>query len=327
MAVGRMADTAEKRMPLKWRVVLVALAWMAGGCSSRPDIPSRTGTILAGYLEAPGLDEISGLAASRIRPDLLWAVADSGNPPLLYAVGIDGAHRGAYRIEGVDNRDWEDLASFSDDGRPCLLIADTGDNDARHPVCFLHILREPELPPGTAAARGILKVERTIRFVYEDGPRDCEAVAVDPEEGQVFLLSKREVPVSLYRLSMGPAAGSAIQIARKVTDVAQIPGPTSEDLRKDRRYGRYGSQVTAMDLAADGSGALVLTYKNAYRYPRRPGERWEDVFRQSPERIPLPPLRQAEALCLSPAGKSIFVSSEQRPNPLLRLEPDSEGRY
>ena len=283
--------------------------------------------ILAGYLEAPGLDEISGMAASRIRPDLLWAVADSGNPPILYAVGIDGAHRGAYRIEGVENRDWEDLASFSDGGRPRLLIADTGDNDARHPVCMLYIVREPELPPGGVATEGILRVDRTIRFVYEDGPRDCEAVAVDPDGKHVLLLSKREVPVSLYQLSLEPAAQMGIQTAWKVADVAQIPRPAPADIKMDRRYGRYGSQVTAMDIAADGSFAMVLTYKNAYRFPRRPGERWEAVFRKKPEIIPLPSLRQAEALCRAPAGDSMYVTSEQRPNPLVRLEPGPAGRY
>ncbi|MBP7274984.1 MAG: hypothetical protein KBA51_02140, partial [Kiritimatiellae bacterium] len=128
-----------------------------------------------------------------------------------------------------------------------------------------------------------------------------------------------EVPVSLYRLSLEPSTDHAIATAQKIADVPQIPRPTSGHRMKNPRYGRYGSQVTAMDIARDGSAAMILTYSHAYRFPRNSGESWEDVFRKSPEPIPLPPMRQAESVCFAPDGTSIYVTSEQRPNPLHRL--------
>lgn len=273
-----------------------------------------------GLLEAKELDEVSGLAPSLRQPGLLWALTDSANPPELYAVGPDGSHRAVFAVVGATNRDWEDIDSFTMDGQACLLIADTGDNEAEHPESSLHIVKEPAVPPGLAAVRGAVPVWRTLRFAYEDGPRDCEAAAVDPAGDTVYLLSKRDHPPVLYSLPLAPTGLETVLTARRVADVPRIPPPTAEDLAEDRKNGRFRSQVTAMDFAPDGSAAAVLTYKNAYLFRRPPGEDWATAFQRDPEPILLPRLRQAESLCYSPDGSVLYVTSEQRPNPLLRVE-------
>jgi hypothetical protein len=65
-----------------------------------------------GRLKSAALGEDSGLAASRRQANLLWALNDSGNPPVLFALSARGAARGAVRVAGVENIDWEDLAAF-----------------------------------------------------------------------------------------------------------------------------------------------------------------------------------------------------------------------
>ncbi len=302
----------------------ILLAGLAGSAirpaAAQEEVPPPR-IIHAGLLEATELEEVSGLAPSGLRSDVFWALPDSGNPPDLFAVGLDGSHRGRFTVVGVTNRDWEDIDSFLLEGQPCLLIADTGDNEGRDPQYSLHIVREPPIPPGRAPVKGAVAVLRTILFVFEDGPRDCEAVAVDPAGETVYLLSKRDVPPVLYTLPLAPTGDVAVLTARRLTEVPHIPRPTAQDLSEDRQYGRYRSQVTAMDFAPDGSSAAVLTYKCAYRFPRAPEESWADAFQRVPETLPLPRLRQAESLCYSRDGQALYITSEQRPCPLLRLEP------
>ena len=90
------------------------------------------------------------------------AVRDSGDEPVIYALGPDGADRGRVRIAGAVNRDWEDIASFELNGLTYLLIADTGDNLAVRTDCRLYVIAEPdpaELSPGR---------EITVPIAWED---------------------------------------------------------------------------------------------------------------------------------------------------------------
>jgi hypothetical protein len=56
-----------------------------------------------------------------------------------------------------------------------------------------------------------------VRFRFEDGPRDCEAMAVDPEQPRALLLSKRTEPPVLYELTLLPGAPLPSRLAGKVT--------------------------------------------------------------------------------------------------------------
>ena len=85
---------------------------------------------MSGYLEDERIREASGLARSGRQTDLLWVHNDRGNKPRVFAIGTDGAQRGDFRLQDVDNNDWEDLASFLVDDVPYLMIAEVGDNDA-----------------------------------------------------------------------------------------------------------------------------------------------------------------------------------------------------
>jgi Mlc titration factor MtfA (ptsG expression regulator) len=69
----------------------------------------------------------------------------------------------------------------------------------------------------------------------------------------------------------------------------------------------------------------VLTYKHAYLYNRLSKESWKTALNRLPMMVYLPAqektkLRQREALCFGPQGRSLFVTSEDRHAPLYRLE-------
>lgn len=268
------------------------------------------GPTVAGQLAAPPKLETSGLAISRRSPDVLWTHDDSGGAPALYAVSTTGAAVGILRIQGVKNEDWEDLASYELDGQPWLLIADTGDNDAKRPTVFLHIVAEPPREHLKTGGELSARPTRTLRVRYEDGPRDCEGVAVDVAGRAIYLLTKREDVPRLYRVELEPKDGNAITIARHVGHVSRLPQPTKAQ-RKEKSYlGRRRGEVTAMDFTADGSAAVVLTYGSLLVYQRTPGEAWAEVLARAPGQLDAPGLLQVEAACFSADGQQLYVAAE-----------------
>lgn len=272
--------------------------------------------VLLGSCTNPRVREASGLASSLLRPDRLWILNDSGNSPDLFAVTTNGADAGTVRIEGPDNEDWEDLASFRLDGAPHLLIADCGDNPGLRGECLLHVVPEPAVP-GPAAVRPAW----TLRYRYEDGPRDCESVAVDAARARVLLLSKDDrIPV-LYELPLRPAGPAAVQTARRIGELRTLPPPVQGMARGI--LARIGSLTTAMDLAPDGRRLAVLTYEHAYLLECEADGDWASALARPPRRIELPDpldktLRKREALCWTADGRALLVTGEQVPAPIFR---------
>jgi len=263
---------------------------------------------VVGTIDTPGLVELSGLAASRIRDDTLWAHNDSLNAPILYAFGTDGKDLGSLRVEGASYLDWEDMASFELDGQPYLVIGDVGDNKALRPFVSLFFLREPAIPSERIEAGRGVRVEWAVHFRYEDGPRDCEALAVDEPGKRILLLSKRTEPPVLYELSLvGPdGEPDVLQTARRL---AEMPG-----------LGR----PTALDVSPDGARVVVQTRRYTYVFDRDEGQDWNDVFSGTPQRIEMPRMSGIEAVTFDRHGRSVFVTREKRPNPLVRIDPSTE---
>jgi hypothetical protein len=278
----------------------------------------------AGSLLDPELVEVSGLAASRRDPAVLWALNDGGNANRLYALSLAGEKLRAFDVdvpEEPGGSDWEDLAAFRHAGAPQLLIADVGDNWSWRRSVRLWVVEEPDL----AAPAARLVPSARIDLVYADGARDCEAVAVDETDLSLLLVSKRTAPPVVYRADLAPllAAGGGEALARPLARLALPPPSTA---RADALAPAMLHMPTALDLAPDGSAALVLTYAAGFRFPRGRGEGWAEAFARPPEQLPLPPLALAEAVAY--VGDSLFVTSEvdrlalvRWRAPLVRFEP------
>ena len=120
---------------------LLALC-VASGCSpadkAEQQHGTRTPSTVIGTIENNEIDEASGLARSQRSPDVLWVINDDG-PSVLHAIDSTGGMLGRVKLIDASNRDWEDLASFTLDGTPYLLLADIGDNKSgnRKDVRFL----------------------------------------------------------------------------------------------------------------------------------------------------------------------------------------------
>jgi len=300
---------ASPRCPT-WRLVLVAMLALAAGCSA----PTPPFAQIAGLIVSPRLDEVSGLAASRRHEGVLWAIDDGGNPAELYAIGKRGGLRATFRVAGVANTDWEDLAAFELAGHHYLLIADTGDNGGLRRSLQLHVVEEPK-----DLRDGMVAPAWSIAFRWPDGPRDCEAVAVDAARGEILLVSKRRRPPELYSLPLRPGRG--LQVARKLGRFAGVPGPSRDELRHDAREARIHHQVTAADLSPDGRTLAVLTYRDVLFWRRLGNEDWARAVTRPPVAHPLPWLPQAEALAWAPQAPVLYATGELSPALLLQLNP------
>jgi hypothetical protein len=279
-----------------------------------------------GSLLDPELIEVSGLAASRRDPAVLWALNDGGNAHRLFALSLAGELLRAYDVAVPEERwwgdsDWEALAAFRHADVPYLLIADVGDNWSWRRRVRLWVVEEPNL----AAPAAPLVPSAHIEIVYADGPRDSEAAAVDESDLSLLLVSKRTAPPVVYRADLAPllGAGGGEALAHPLARLA-IPPPSTA--RVDALAPAMLHMPTALDLAPDGSAALVLSYAVGWRFPRSPGESWADAFARAPEQLPLPPLPLAEAVAY--VGDSLFVTSEvdrlalvRWRAPLLRFDP------
>jgi len=266
----------------------------------------------AGVFADPELSEVSGLAVSRVHPDLYWAVNDGGNGEKLVAIKSDGSRVASVRIAGVTNTDWEDIDSFDLNGKHYLLIADTGDNGGIRKMLTLYVVEEPK-----AVRDGeLLKLAWRIDFRWPDGARDCEASAVDAANGEVLLISKKRVPPELFRLPLKPQ-GEGLQTATLVTTLRSIDQPDERELKKNPVYGRYRSQISGADLSPNGRVLAVLNYHSIHFYVRAQGQDWKQAMQAPPGELKFPWLPQAEGIAFSVDGRSLLVGSEQRPSPLL----------
>lgn len=292
----------------------VAAALVAAACSgSHQPAGAVTPPIHEFSIAAPALTESSGLARSQREPGLYWSHNDSGGPATAYAFDEQGALRGSLTLAGALNLDWEDMASFVEDGEPRLLLADVGDNFAARPLLTLYIAAEPAL-----AADGVPELRqaprRTLLFAYPDGPGDCESVAVDTEEGFIYLLSKRDAVPRLYRLPLNPMLPLTIAEALGEIAIPRAPAGTPEPTRID--------WVNGMDFDPSGTRLAMVTLTQAHLYARQPGESWAAALQRMPRSLDLPDYPQIEAVTWSADGRALLLSSEGNPTPVARIPVD-----
>lgn len=269
---------------------------------------------ITGLVTDRAIAEISGLAASRNFPGHYWAINDSGSPAELHLLDGKGKRVASVPLRGADNIDWEDLASFERDGKRWLLIADVGDNGGLRRQLQLVVLEEP------AALDQPAEVTSVQAFRWPDGPRDCEAAAVDPVAGEVLLVSKKRVPAELFRVPLDPRDDGKAHVAELVGTLPHIEQPDAADLAQTPLYGRYRAQVTAADLSPNGRVLAVLNYRSVHFYVRERGGAWAPAIApDAPHRhLVLPWLPQAEGLAFGADGREIVIGSEQLPSPFLR---------
>ncbi|MBI1373480.1 MAG: hypothetical protein GC159_12195 [Phycisphaera sp.] len=259
-------------------------------------------------LQNPAICESSGLAASRVNAHVFWTHNDSGDGPRLFAFDGAGRSLAVLTLTGAAAHDWEDMCSFTAAGRHVLLVGDIGDNNGLRKNYALYAVTEPRLPADRPLEAAV-PPDQTITFNYDDGPHNCEALAVDPTDRTIYLVIK----------VIGPKC-----------NVYAMPWPADDNPKTVHIAKQIGTldiaTTTAMDISPDGRRAVVLTYGDAWEYTRAPNETWSQAFTRAPRRLKMPRRVQGESLCFGPDGRTLYLTSECKnrdtakdPSPLLEV--------
>ncbi|GAB2595583.1 PE-PGRS family protein [Spirosoma areae] len=238
---------------------------------------------------APGqIDEASGMVDSRSQPGNLWIEQDSGSPAELALLGYDGKVKGKLKVPTLANRDWEELAIGPGpiDGTNYIYIGEIGDNNAQNQTCQIYRIAEPASLQTT-----ITKIDR-IDFRYPDGPRDAEAMFVDPKTKDIYIISKREEKVHLYSLP--------------------YPQNTSELITAQAHGELPLTFVTGAAISPDGSEIIIRTYTQVVYWKREANKTVPDALQYGTSRqLVVRSETQGEAICFDKEGKGFFTISER----------------
>lgn len=223
------------------------------------------------------LHESSGLALSRRQPGLFWTHNDSGGRPVVYGLRPGQGVVAELRLRGAPATDWEDLSGGPcpwDPARPCIYVADVGDNLGIRSSVVVLVFEEPstrELALPDPARQGDparkLDVEWSgARLTYPGGARDAEALAVT-DDGDLILVQKN-VAADGHHVAVFRSPRSAFSAG-----LSAGTGGEPVLLRPDGQLflPRNGG-VTAAAWAPDGE-LIVRTVGEVLFYERR-GDGW-----------------------------------------------------
>ena len=276
------------------KVIVLFFCLLAVSCEHSPP-PGSSGLFLEarrlGQLTDRKLEEASGLAASAANPGLLWTHNDSGNPAVVYLVDENLDILLACRLQGIRNRDWEDIAvgPGPDPDRKYVYVADIGDNNARHEIKYIYRFEEPTFD-GQRKGEIAITAFDTIAFRLEDGKKDTEAIMIHPRTKNIYLVSKREKPVHLYELKYPFDRGAVLTAAR----VTSLPF----------------TQIVAAGISPDGDQILMKNYDHIY-YWKVDGDAIGEAVKQKPEVLKYTEEPQGEAIAFNLDGSGFYTLSEK----------------
>lgn len=240
------------------------------------------------------INEASGIVASHVHPHLLYTHNDSGSGAEIYMLDTLGDFLGKITLVDAKNRDWEDI-SMGPGENPDLsyvYVGDIGDNNAKRDKIQVYRFPEPQL-----LEEEILIKPEKFTLVYPDGARDAETMMVDPVNGDLLILSKRDTSNVLYRATADQLGKGEVLLEK----VMKLPI----------------TMAVGGDISSDGKQIAIKNYWVVYYWERFEGESIPDALARKPTQLPYKPEPQGEAIGFSYKGDSYFTLSENR----FRIEP------
>lgn len=302
------------------RMRAVALAaWcvlLGAGCGSggseaeaRPRCDATYAPPIEARVVDPALREMSGIVASRRNPGIYWVHNDSGDTARLFALNDAGNVRATVAVAGANAIDWEDIAigPGPDEWRPYLYIADIGDNLGARSEVEVYRVPEPEVDPDfpvVLTAKGAV----ALRLRYPDGPHDAESLIVDPDSGDLIIITKSSTggaqPAFRAKAPIDPAAVTTLERYGAVTTGPALTGA-----------------ITAADLDRSGDHLIVRTYGAVRIVAKSPTAPLSALLARAPGTVtcrpPTPPEVQGEAIAFEADGQG-FVTVSEGGSPVLR---------
>lgn len=254
------------------------------------------------------LDEVSGVAVVRSKPELLWMHNDSGDTARMFAVNRQGKIALTVNLQGAGALDWEDCDAQGDQ----VYAGDIGDNLLFRSNIQIYRFKEPKINASKTGVQLDLKPKewQMMTLVWPDGAHNCESLAATPD-GRLLLVSKEESGLSGFYVLDKPFKDKASVTLRKIGTF---------------QFGMTGiltKLATGADFSPDGKKLVVTTYSDLYEFPL--GRSFDfSSLRLVPLKEALPPQKQCEAVCYSLDGKTIYSTGEGKNQPVWQVESGSK---
>jgi hypothetical protein len=271
-------------------ILLIFLGGCSGSSADKPDFFGFAAGENLAELKNKKIREASGLAASFTNPGYLWTHNDSGNDARVFLIDEKLKIKLTCKLVGAENRDWEDITvgPGPDSTKTYVYVGDIGDNLARFDYKIIYRFEEPVFKIG----EGEIDITNFQRIVFKlpDERKDAETLMINPHTRDLFVVSKREQPVVIYRLSY----------PHNITDTLTAETIASIDL----------TEIVAGDFSKDGSEILLKNSKNVY-YWKVGGKSLEEVFRSKPQILSYDKEPQGEAITFAHDGSGYYTISEK----------------
>lgn len=245
------------------------------------------------------IEEASGIAESLRYPDHFWIHNDSGDEARLFLVNTQGKTIVTLVLQGIQNRDWEDIATGPGDepNESYIYVGEIGDNNAQYTYKNIYRLKEPVFDNLNEGQIVVSDAVETITFNYQDGSRDAETVMVDPQTNDIYIVSKREDQVQVY----------VLEYPQSLSDTLVLP------IIKTLPFTR----VTAGDISADGSEIVIKTHTTIYYWKRNDSESISEALTQKAKLLPYYKEPQGEAIAWLKDGSGYMTVSEKSENDIV----------
>jgi hypothetical protein len=245
-----------------------------------------------GPVESP-LVELSGLAASRRHPGIVYAHNDSGDSARFFALDKDSEIVAEVDLKGATAIDWEDMAIGPCPSGSCVYLADIGDNGLSRREYAIYRVAEPETLPGDGRSVSV-DCER-FPFVYPDGAHNAETLLVHPATGRLFVVTKAGgVPATVYEMPLPLKAYQSTTLVRLTT----------------MSLSYQAGVITGGDFHPCANRMLLRTYAAVYELSNPPGAEIESLFSASPIQVPAALEPVGEAVAYAADGRGYFTASE-----------------
>jgi hypothetical protein len=263
-------------------------------------------------LADPRIGESSGVASASWSDDVVFTHNDSGDAARFFALDARTcATRAVFTVRGAANTDWEDMArATAADGAAVLWLADIGDNSARRSGVVVYEVAEP----GADSTGGTLPVRARMELTYPDGPRDAEALLVDPETGRPVVVTK-DGGGGRSRVYRAPGGGSGTLEVLTTLDVKALPGGS---------LASPAWSVTAGDTSPDRRHVVLRSYLSVWVWSAAPGESLATVLARPPVSLNPPFTRQPEAAAFTRDGTGLWLTTEGGSTPLHLLPLEAQ---
>lgn len=253
-----------------------------------------------GRLQDKQMNESSGISASGIDSNIYYVHNDSGDTSRFFAITANGALKSAIYYKGDAKArlgvfDVEDIAVGPGPlkGKSYVYLGDIGDNYSDRKYITIYRIEEKA---SWLNGRPVNADAVPVHLRYPDGPKDAEAMMIDPLEKLIYIVSKRKDTVGVYTTPLSYKANDTLVMTRR-----------SKLFFKGFKPFKW---ITAGDISKDGKHILLKSYQEIYYWERRDNETVWQAMQRKPFNPHYEEEKLGEAIAFGADGTGFYTTSE-----------------